>query len=55
MREWLTRIADWFRRDRLDQELTEELRFHREQLEREARADGVPAGQAPYEARTQAG
>ena len=37
MQEWLTRLRDWLRRDRLDRELAEELRFHREQLEREAR------------------
>ncbi len=40
MREWLVRIADWFRRDRLDAELGEELRFHRQQLERQARGEG---------------
>jgi len=42
MREWLTRLRDWLRRDRLDRELTEELRFHREQLERDAREGGSP-------------
>jgi len=40
MREFLNRIADWLRRDRLDRELSEELRFHREQLERDAAAAG---------------
>ena len=39
MREWLARLIDWFRRDRLDPELHEELDFHRPQLER----DGQPA------------
>jgi putative ABC transport system permease protein len=34
MREWLTRFVDWFRRDTLDRELAEELRFHKAQLER---------------------
>jgi predicted permease len=43
MREWLTRLRDWLRRDRLDRELVEELRFHREQLEREARSAGTPS------------
>jgi len=37
MREWFSRIIDWVRRDRLDAELQEELRFHRAQLERDAR------------------
>ena len=41
MRESLTRLLDWFRRDRLDRELTEELAFHRAQLERDARAEGA--------------
>ena len=41
MREWLTRIIDWFHRDRLEAELAEELRFHRAQAERDARASGV--------------
>src|SRR3954470_5713135 len=35
MRELLTRLFDWLRRDRLDTELTEELRFHHAQLERD--------------------
>ena len=48
MREWLTRLRDWLRRDRLDRELTEELRFHREQLERDARDEGTPAEAAGY-------
>lgn len=47
MREWLARLRDWFRRDRLDTELTEELRFHREQLEQ----DATSAGSSPDEAR----
>lgn len=41
MREWITRLADRFRRDSLDAELEEELRFHRAQLERDAKAAGV--------------
>src|SRR5687767_2881755 len=38
MREWLTRLLDWTRRDRLDRELEEELRFHQRLLERDAAA-----------------
>ena len=40
MREWLARLIDWFRRGALDRELAEELRFHRERLERDALASG---------------
>jgi len=36
MREWLARLMDWIRRDTLDRELTEELRFHQALLERDA-------------------
>ena len=42
MREWLARLLDWGRRDRLDRELSDELQFHREHLERDARAAGTP-------------
>lgn len=28
MREWIARVIDWFRRDRLEAELAEELQFH---------------------------
>jgi predicted permease len=38
MREWLTRLLDWLRRPTLDAELTEELRFHQEQLRRDGLA-----------------
>ena len=55
MREWLARLRDWLRRDRLDRELTEELRFHREQLERDAGAEGAGADEAPYAARRRLG
>jgi len=55
MREWLIRLRDWLRRDELDRELTEELRFHREQLERDALGDGAPAEEAPYQARRRLG
>ena len=50
MREWLARLRDWLRRDRLDAELTEELRFHRQQLEREARHAGADTEEARYAA-----
>ena len=36
MREFLTRILDWFRRDRLEAELRDELRFHHTSLDRDA-------------------
>jgi hypothetical protein len=39
MRELLTRLIDWFRRDRLEAELRDELRFHRTSLEPIAAAD----------------
>lgn len=42
MREWLARLRDWFRRDRLDRELLEELKFHGKRLERDARASLEP-------------
>ena len=38
MREWLARLRDWLRRDSLDRELEEELRFHRQHLERDTAA-----------------
>ena len=55
MREWLIRLGDWLRRDRLDRELTEELRFHREQLEREARGGGASPEAAGHLARRRLG
>jgi predicted permease len=42
MRELLTRLIDWFRRDRLEAELRDELRFHRTSLERDARPADDP-------------
>ena len=41
MRELLQRIRDWFRRNTLDQDLSEELAFHRASLERDAAAAGA--------------
>ncbi|MEX2180305.1 MAG: ABC transporter permease [Gemmatimonadaceae bacterium] len=55
MREWLARLADWVRRDRLERELTDELRFHQQQLERDALHAGVSAGEAPWTARRRLG
>ena len=55
MREWLARLIDWFRRDTLDRELAEELRFHRERLERDAVAEGSPADDARWLARRRMG
>jgi predicted permease len=39
LREFLTRILDWFRRDKLEAELRDELRFHRAALERDAHVE----------------
>jgi predicted permease len=55
MREWLARLIDWIRRDRLDAELSEELRFHRAQIERDARAAGASPADAHWAARRQLG
>src|SRR5215211_4213733 len=55
MREWLARLFDWVRRDRLQAELDDELRFHRAQLERDARAGGVSPDDAPWVARRRLG
>jgi predicted permease len=55
MREWLARLGDWLRRDRLDKELDEELAFHRAQLERDALAAGAAPEDAAWAARRQLG
>lgn len=55
MREWLARLRDWWRRDRLDRDLGEELRFHREHLERDAQAAGAGAEEARLAARRRLG
>src|SRR5690242_9659884 len=55
MREWLARLIDWFRRDRLDAELAAELQFHRAHLERDRRADGTPPFEAAWDAHRQLG
>ena len=51
MREWLSRLRDWLRRDQLDRELAEELRFHQERLESDAGAGGAGPEEARYAAR----
>ena len=51
MRELLARLRDWFRRDRLNAELSDELRFHAEMLSRDARARGVEPDHASHVAR----
>ena len=55
MREWLARLFDWARRDRLQAELDDELRFHQAQLERDARADGASSDAAVWTARRRLG
>jgi predicted permease len=55
MREWLARLRDWLWRDRLDRELAEELRFHQQQLERQAHAQGIDATEGAYIARRRIG
>jgi putative ABC transport system permease protein len=55
VREWIARLIDWLQRDRLDHELRQELRFHHDQLERAAQADGAPADDARSIARRRLG
>jgi putative ABC transport system permease protein len=55
MRELIARLVDWFRRDRLDAELREELRFHQTQLERDARATAGSADDRVWTARRRLG
>ncbi|HTE47406.1 MAG TPA: ABC transporter permease, partial [Gemmatimonadaceae bacterium] len=55
MRELLARLRDWLRRDQLDAELAEELRFHRDRLERDARSSGATDNAAPYAAKRRLG
>src|SRR5688500_7325264 len=55
MRESLSRLMDWFRRDRLQRELEEELQFHHARLERDALADGTSPSEAARLARQQLG
>ena len=55
MRELIARLRDWIRRDQLDAELSDELRFHSEMLSRDARSSGAAPGDARYVARRQLG
>jgi putative ABC transport system permease protein len=55
MREWIARLFDWMRRDRLERELQDELRFHRQHLERDALSGGASREEAPYAARRKLG
>ena len=55
MREWLSRLIDWLRRDALDRDLQQELRFHRQSLERDAAAIGTQSDEAAAVARRRLG
>ncbi len=55
MGRFLSKLALFFRRRRFDSELHEEMSFHREQMERELMADGMPAKAARYAAMRQFG
>src|SRR5438067_1781011 len=55
MREFFSRLLDWLRRDRLERELAEELRFHTQQAERDALAGGAPPDEAPWVAKRRFG
>jgi predicted permease len=55
MREWFARLIDSFRRDSLERELREELRFHQQQIERELGDDGSSAADAAGRARKRLG
>jgi len=55
MRELFARLGDWLRRDKLENELSEELRFHRERLERDAAERGLASADAAREARRRLG
>src|SRR5689334_25391630 len=55
MRELLTRLLDWLRRDRLDAELADELQFHRDQLARDEHSGDAGASDALLAARRRLG
>ena len=55
MRELIARLRDWLRRDKLDAELSDELRFHSEMLSRDAHASGYDPADARYAARRRLG
>jgi putative ABC transport system permease protein len=59
MQQWFgelaRRISMFFRRDRFDRELSDEMRSHREIMERERREAGAPADEAHFGAQRQFG
>ena len=55
MRELLRRFTDWLRRDRLDAELADELRFHLDRLARDEQAQHTPDRAAVDAARRRLG
>jgi putative ABC transport system permease protein len=55
MREFVARLVDWFRRDKLERELAEEMRFHQARLEQDAVAGGTPPAEARDMARRRFG
>jgi len=55
MRELLARLYDWLRRDRLDAELAEELRFHADRLARDERARDARADDTAHAAKRRLG
>jgi hypothetical protein len=55
MREFLTRFRDLFRRNRLDDELKDEIAFHKQMLERDAQAGGASTADAQHAAHRQLG
>lgn len=52
---WARKLTILFRRERFSGELDEEMAFHREQIEKEMRADGVSAKEARHAATRQFG
>jgi predicted permease len=55
MREFVARIVDWFRRDALERELAEELRFHQTRLEQDVIAQGTHPAEARHVTRRRFG
>src|SRR5438445_13305475 len=57
--EWLDefrrRLSVFFRRDRFDRDLEEEMQFHRETQAEEDQANGMPAEEARYAAQRRFG
>jgi predicted permease len=55
MRESFNRLFDWLRRDHLEREMAEEMKFHRQLAERDARASGLDPADAVYDAKRRFG